>query len=170
MQAQGRHRYCSLENERVAAALESLFLAGAQPKPFVPNTPPRLRRARTCYDHMAGEFAVTLHDCLLRRKWIARPAVDDTNYEVTALGSRELAGHGIDVAPLFALRRRIACACLNWSERRPHMGSAAAQMASKRRRQQGITGHEARRTRVSQPLWSESAANCQRATVIDGVQ
>ena len=54
--AQGKHRYYSLDDERVAAALESLMvllLAPASLKPFVPNTPTRMRWARMCYDHMA---------------------------------------------------------------------------------------------------------------------
>jgi DNA-binding transcriptional ArsR family regulator len=53
--AQGKHRYYSLHDERVAATLESLMvLAGTRSRPFVPNTPSHLRWARTCYDHMAG--------------------------------------------------------------------------------------------------------------------
>src|ERR1700723_2778348 len=49
---QGKHRYYSLEGPRVARALEGLsVLAGSK---FVPNTPIRLRAARTCYDHLAG--------------------------------------------------------------------------------------------------------------------
>src|SRR6516225_6237122 len=51
--AQGKHRYYSLDGANVAAALEALsVLAGAPRTPFVPNTPSRLRAARTCYDHI----------------------------------------------------------------------------------------------------------------------
>ena len=53
--AQGKHRYYSLQGPSVAAALEALMVvAGGARERFVPNTPTRLRNARTCYDHMAG--------------------------------------------------------------------------------------------------------------------
>src|SRR6202051_4532664 len=123
--AQGKHRYYSLDDERVAATLESLMvLAGTRSKPFVPNTPSRLRWARTCYDHMAGEIAVALHDRLLANKWIAKTSRDNVAYELTTLGARELVTHGIDVPSMLSGRRRMACACLDWSERRPHVGGA----------------------------------------------
>jgi DNA-binding transcriptional ArsR family regulator len=123
--AQGKHRYYSLDDERVAATLESLMvLAGTRSKPFVPNTPTHLRWARTCYDHMAGEVAVALHDRLLKNKWITSTSRDEGAYELTALGTRELTTNGIDVPSMLSGRRRIACACLDWSERRPHVGGA----------------------------------------------
>lgn len=122
---QGKHRYYSLADERVAATLESLMvLAGTRSKPFVPNTPSHLRWARTCYDHMAGEIAVELHDRLLKNKWIAKTSRDNGAYDLTGLGTRELSAHGIDVPSMLSGRRRVACACLDWSERRPHMGGA----------------------------------------------
>jgi hypothetical protein len=123
--AQGKHRYYSLENAHVAAALEALMvLGGKRPDRFVPSTPSRLRWARTCYDHMAGTRAVLLHDSLLARNWIASDPNDKVSYDLTALGSREMFALGVDVAPLRAGRRRLACACLDWSERRPHVGGA----------------------------------------------
>jgi hypothetical protein len=61
--AQGKHRYYSLEGADVAAALEALsVVAGGASHRFVPNTPQRLRAARTCYDHIAGALGVALHD------------------------------------------------------------------------------------------------------------
>jgi hypothetical protein len=60
---QGKHRYYSLEGPDVANALEGLsVLAGGSRDKFVPNTPSRLLAARTCYDHIAGRLAVSLHD------------------------------------------------------------------------------------------------------------
>lgn len=93
--AQGKHRYYSLDDERVAVTLESLMvLAGTRTRAFVPNTPSRLRWARTCYDHMAGEVAVALHNRLLENKWITKSMCDDGAYELTASGTRELVTHG----------------------------------------------------------------------------
>jgi len=123
--AQGKHRYYSLDDGRVAATLESLMvLAGTRSKPFVPNTPTHLRWARTCYDHMAGELAVALHDRMLKNKWIAQIKRHDGTYELTPVGTRELSAHGIEMEAVNLARRRIACACLDWSERRSHLGGA----------------------------------------------
>src|SRR6185312_15334166 len=76
---QGRHRYYSLHDEHVAAALEALTVVAGEPRArFVPNTPERLRVARTCYDHMAGTLAVRLHDRLFTLRWPSRaPARKD---------------------------------------------------------------------------------------------
>jgi DNA-binding transcriptional ArsR family regulator len=121
--AQGKRRYYSLDDERVAAALESLMvLAGTRSKRFVSRTPSHLRWARTCYDHMAGELAVSLHDKILKNKWISQLQRNVSTYELTVAGARALSAHGIDMDAPHSTRRRIACACLDWSERRPHLG------------------------------------------------
>jgi DNA-binding transcriptional ArsR family regulator len=116
--AQGRHRYYSLERVDVAAALEALsVLAGGVRDAFVPNTPGGLRAARTCYDHIAGTLGVALHDRFQTLGWLKA-------YRVTAEGARGFEGLGIDIEGTRALRRRFAYACLDWSERRPHIGGA----------------------------------------------
>lgn len=124
--AQGRHRYYSLASAHVAAALEALtVVAGAPRAPFMPNTPGRLRSARTCYDHMAGALAVALHDRMFALRWLSHaPARGDAAYEVTKTGSTALIELGVDVAAARAARRRFACGCLDWSERRPHLAGA----------------------------------------------
>jgi DNA-binding transcriptional ArsR family regulator len=124
--AQGKHRYYSLEGTSVATALEALsVLAGSTTRQvFVPNTPSPLRAARTCYDHMAGTLGVALHDRFVARGWIANGADGGDAYDVTAAGVKGFATLGIDVVATRALRRRFAYACLDWSERRPHLGGA----------------------------------------------
>jgi DNA-binding transcriptional ArsR family regulator len=123
--AQGKHRYYSLDGESVAAALEALMVvAGGAGTRFVPNTPSRLRAARTCYDHMAGEVAVSLHDRFKELRWISRGGSNDNTYDVTTPGVQALATLGIDVETLRGLRRRFAYACVDWSERKPHIGGA----------------------------------------------
>lgn len=122
---QGKHRYYSLHGPAVARVLEGLtVLAGGARSAFVPNTPNRLRAARTCYDHLAGTVAVTLHDRLLAVGWLVPDADDETTYDVTTKGAKALQALGIDVAGARALRRRFAYACVDWSERRPHVGGA----------------------------------------------
>ena len=123
--AQGKHRYYSLGGPSVAQALEALMVLGGQPGPrFVANTPSRLQHARTCYDHMAGTVAVSLHNRLHDKGWIANRADDATLYDLTDAGERGMQELGITIAPLRAARRRLACACMDWSERRPHLGGS----------------------------------------------
>jgi DNA-binding transcriptional ArsR family regulator len=122
---QGKHRYYSLHGPAVARVLEGLtVLAGGARSPFVPNTPNRLRAARTCYDHLAGTLAVALHDRLHALGWLCADAADDGVYDVTAKGTRALAALEVDVGAARVLRRRFAYACVDWSERRPHVGGA----------------------------------------------
>lgn len=124
--AQGRHRYYSLEGRGVARVLEGLsVLAGGTSQCFVPNTPEPLRKARTCYDHIAGAFAVKLHDHFLREGWLFSNSQDRPHaYEVSRAGARKLTSIGIDVDEARVLRRRFAYGCLDWSERKPHIAGA----------------------------------------------
>ncbi|PIG27301.1 ArsR family transcriptional regulator [Janthinobacterium sp. 35] len=122
MVAQGKHRYYRLASTEVARALEALLVvAGVPATPFSPSTPDRLRQARTCYDHMAGTVAVTVHDQLLAQGWLLD---DEGEYRLSEAGAAGMAALGIDVPQLHKQRRRFACACLDWSERRAHLGGA----------------------------------------------
>jgi DNA-binding transcriptional ArsR family regulator len=125
---QGKHRYYSLAGPHVARTLEGLsVLAGSKRDAFAPTTPHRLRAARTCYDHMAGAIAVTLFDRFIALRWIKRNSGAAAGaIDLTHEGSNGLALIGVDVEAARALRRRFAYACLDWSERRPHLGGALA--------------------------------------------
>lgn len=124
--AQGKHRYYSLEGPDVASALEALSVlaGGGARQAFTPNTPHRLRAARTCYDHIAGTLGVALHDRCTARRWLEHGASADDAYDLTPAGERAFTELGIDVGTVRGLRRRFAFACLDWSERRPHLGGA----------------------------------------------
>ncbi|WP_317202433.1 helix-turn-helix transcriptional regulator [Janthinobacterium sp.] len=123
--AQGKHRYHRLAGEDVGKALEALLVLAGLPRPaFQPNTPSRLRHARTCYDHMAGTVAVALHDHLAAQGCLLAGAPDGGDYLLSAAGAARLERLGVDLPALRKLRRRFACACLDWSERRPHIGGA----------------------------------------------
>ncbi|HWW96920.1 MAG TPA: helix-turn-helix transcriptional regulator [Edaphobacter sp.] len=122
---QGKHRYYSLEGAEVASVLEGLsVLAGGFRDRFVPNTPNRLCAARTCYDHLAGRVGVSLHDRFHALHWLSAVSKIGNAYELTPAGSKAFEALGIDLEATRALRRRFACACLDWSERRPHVGGA----------------------------------------------
>jgi DNA-binding transcriptional ArsR family regulator len=117
--AQGKHRYYSLQDQDVARVLEGLsVLAGGARQKFVPNTPNRLRAARTCYDHIAGTLGVELHDRMESAGWLS------DSYDLTPAGVKVLEALGVDIEETRAAHRRFAFACLDWSERRSHLGGA----------------------------------------------
>jgi DNA-binding transcriptional ArsR family regulator len=123
--AQGKHRYHTIDGEDVARALEALMVVAGGPRDrFVPNTPGRLRAARTCYDHMAGAVAVSLHDRFRERGWLSSSSPADDAYALTREGAAAFVSLGIDVLAARSLRRRFAYPCVDWSERRPHLAGA----------------------------------------------
>ncbi|HUL16207.1 MAG TPA: helix-turn-helix transcriptional regulator [Terriglobales bacterium] len=123
--AQGKHRYYSLEGPHVSAALEALsVLAGDRRGSLVPHTPKDLLAARTCYDHIAGALGVALHDCFEAKGWFSRAARSNGAYGLTADGTMAFEALGVDVEAIRKQRRRFAYACMDWSERRAHLGGA----------------------------------------------
>jgi DNA-binding transcriptional ArsR family regulator len=135
--AQGKHRYYSLRGANVAAALEALDVLAAEPREkFVPNTPNRLRAARTCYDHIAGTLGVVMHERFKMLEWLSQRSEGD-DCDLTAAGAKAFEALGIDVDAARELRRRFAYACVDWSERRPHLagalGAAVLNLALKRK-------------------------------------
>jgi hypothetical protein len=73
---------------------------------------------------MAGTVAVAIHDRVTALKWLAAAPGGGNAYELTAAGAKGCEGLGIDVEAARTLRRRFAFACVDWSERRPHLGGA----------------------------------------------
>ena len=101
-----------------------MVVAGGTRQRFVPVTPSHLRPARTCYDHMAGHLAVSLRDRFEKLNWLSTGDAGEDAYDLTEKGTKALATLGIDINALRSLRRRFAYACVDWSERRPHIGGA----------------------------------------------
>jgi DNA-binding transcriptional ArsR family regulator len=122
---QGKHRYYSLNGAAVADILEALsVLAGTPRDERRPSVSHPLRAARTCYDHIAGGLGVSLHDRLQSLQWLSCPASGDAGYELTPQGRKGFEALGIDIDGTRRLRRRFAFGCLDWSERRHHLGGA----------------------------------------------
>src|SRR5215475_2312266 len=124
VERQGRHRYFRLADAEVAGALEGLIPLAARAGHTRIRTGPRdpeLRRARSCYDHLAGDLAVKTFDRLVERWLLARRG---EQVRVTADGRRFFADGGIDVDALASGRRELCRCCLDWSERRYHLGGA----------------------------------------------
>jgi DNA-binding transcriptional ArsR family regulator len=124
LEKQGRHRYFRLASPAVADLLEGLMAVAVDGAPRY-RPPSRgdeaLRLARTCYDHLAGRLGVALADTFLSRGHIV---LDDDAGQVTAEGGRFFDEFGLDLACAESQRRRFCLPCLDWSERRRHLGGA----------------------------------------------
>jgi DNA-binding transcriptional ArsR family regulator len=121
---QGRHRYVRLASAEVAALIENLA-AMAPPRHEAPRSltvasrHQALARARTCYDHLAGELGVQITQAMTRRGLLEL----DRGLALTDEGARWFAALGIALPP--ATRRPLVRSCLDWTERRPHLAGAA---------------------------------------------
>jgi DNA-binding transcriptional ArsR family regulator len=150
---QGKHRYYSLGGTDVAAVVEGLtVLAGAGHDEFVPKATGRLRTARSCYDHLAGTIGVALHDRFVKRGWLIETRAGlDVLYEISQAGIEEFGALGIDIEAARKLRRRMACGCLDWSERRYHLGGAlgAAFLTLARKRKWVVSELDSRALRIT---------------------
>lgn len=121
--AAGRHRYYRLAGPEVAEVLEAL--AGLSVRPAVRSLRQsrqarQLQEARTCYDHLAGRAGVELLDALLAAGYLT----GQDAFEVTSAGEAGFGELGVDVDTVREGRRRFAPACLDWTERRSHLGGA----------------------------------------------
>ena len=79
VERQGRHRYFRLADPDVAIALEGLIPLAARAGHTRLRTGPRdpeLRRARSCYDHLAGDLAVQMFDRFIERRLLVRRGDD----------------------------------------------------------------------------------------------
>lgn len=122
---QGRHRYFRLANADVAHLLENLMGVALRltdsPDRYGPKDP-ALRKARRCYDHLAGELGVMVYEQLVQRHALTLSGGELALSERGSLLFREKLG--IDVEGLQQRRRVLCRACLDWSERRHHLAGA----------------------------------------------
>lgn len=117
--SQGRHRYYRLAGKEVARLIEMMMgISWRREKPFATRTPVALRHARTCYDHLAGELAVSIYDALVEKEYLTADGASLTEEGLTFFTRVGL--------PLESKStRKRSCACLDWSERRFHLGGHA---------------------------------------------
>ena len=121
---QGRHRYYRLAGPHVGQMLEGIMkVAISGPPRFQPRTPAddKLRHARTCYDHIAGVLGVGLAERLTECEHIV---LGDEAGKVTPAGAEFFARLGVDLTAARSKRRLFCRPCLDWTERRPHIGGA----------------------------------------------
>lgn len=128
---EGRHRYHHLASPRVARMMEGIMdVAADRPvaSRVVTTGPkdPALREARVCFDHFAGRLGVALADALVAAECLE---LSDEGGLVTEKGVALLKRAGIEterrVTASGKVSKRVACRpCLDWSERRLHVGGA----------------------------------------------
>jgi DNA-binding transcriptional ArsR family regulator len=135
-ESRGRHRYFRIADADVAHALEALAMVaerGSHERSWSSPARLRLREARCCYGHLAGQRGVALLQQMLARGWLEAAA---DGYALTPAGARGLAGLGLDGDAWLARTaargdegagaRRLAYPCLDWSERRDHLAGKLA--------------------------------------------
>jgi DNA-binding transcriptional ArsR family regulator len=122
VERQGRHRYFRLADPDVAMALEALMPVATRAGHLRVRTGPRdpeLRRARSCYDHLAGDLAVKMFDRFVARRLLLRRGDE---LRLTREGRDYFECAGIDIGVLDGGRRPLCRPCLDWSARRSHLG------------------------------------------------
>jgi DNA-binding transcriptional ArsR family regulator len=119
---QGRHRYYRLTDPDVASVLEGLAGLAARAGHMRVRTGPKdpaLRRARICYDHLAGDLGVQMLDSMRLQRLVRQKKQE---IELTAEGLRFLERNFQISKDMLSHPRRLVCkACLDWSERRHHL-------------------------------------------------
>ena len=137
VEQQGRHRYYRLANAEVANLLETMITvfdgqSSRKTKPGPRNE--NMRKARICYDHLAGEMAVTLMDSLLARSYLTLEAqpTGTTPLSLSLEGQKFFTDFGIDVQKLETAKRPVCRTCLDWSVRRPHLAGGLGAALLKR--------------------------------------
>lgn len=121
---QGRHRYFSLADDEVGQLLEAMMgLAASRGLTRTRTGPkdPALRKARVCYNHLAGELGVTLYDGLLTGGLLRE---EGDAVLLTPRGEARMHTFGIDIEALRSTRRPMCRSCLDWSARRTHLAGA----------------------------------------------
>jgi DNA-binding transcriptional ArsR family regulator len=121
---QGRHKYFALATDDVAHVLEGLMglAAGAghlrkRPGPKDEN----LRKARVCYNHLAGDMGTRLYDSLSSQGFIC---AESEGVTLTDKGATFVIEFGIDLIALLEKKVPLCRECLDWSERRPHLSGS----------------------------------------------
>lgn len=121
---QGRHKYFALAGDEVAHVLEGLMGLAAGAGHLRKRTGPRdvqLRRARVCYNHLAGDMGTQMFDSMMVQGHLA---LTDDDLSLTATGEGFAAALGIDIGGLRAARAPLCRECLDWSARRSHLAGS----------------------------------------------
>ncbi|GHO85779.1 ArsR/SmtB family transcription factor [Dictyobacter formicarum] len=122
-QREGRQMVYSLRDASVAQLIEALSSIAGKVPPKIWKSP-QLVEARTCYDHLAGRYGVAVLDALIARSALQLTTTPHAEIQPGPRFQETFTELGIDPAAVRRERRRFALACLDWTERRPHLGGA----------------------------------------------
>ncbi|HEX8996633.1 MAG TPA: metalloregulator ArsR/SmtB family transcription factor [Ktedonobacterales bacterium] len=140
---EGRQMLYELRDPAVASLIEALAaVVGSPEKRGAERVTPPLAQARVCYDHLAGQVGVAVFDALVARGALrvassaapadarkpdngrAGRAAPSVTVELGPAGAELFGELGVDIAQARREKRRFAFACVDWTERRPHLGGA----------------------------------------------
>ena len=124
LRTQGRHKYFSLANDDIARVLEGLMGLAARSGHLRSRTGPKdpaLRKARVCYNHLAGDMGVQLFDSLVDRRFLQTEA---GALGLSKKGRAFVSDFGIDLGELASRKMPLCRECLDWSERRSHLAGS----------------------------------------------
>lgn len=130
MEKQGRHRYYRLAAPSVAKMIEAIMEVAVSRAPvsrpiYTGPKDREMRLARTCYDHIAGALGVGIADALVAADYVELDRDNEASL-LTENGLSFLSQLGIEMTAIrsrmYKKSGRLVCrACLDWSERRPHI-------------------------------------------------
>jgi len=127
---QGRHKYFTLANEEVAEVLERMIGLAARAGHVPLVTGPKeqaMRRARSCYDHLAGPLAVAFYENAVQQGWINQQVSQGCFSRTVEISEKGFAAFQLIGLPVNQMQqgKRVMCkACMDWSERKYHMSGA----------------------------------------------
>ncbi|MEM9636448.1 MAG: winged helix-turn-helix domain-containing protein [Pseudomonadota bacterium] len=162
---QGRHKYFSLATEEVAAVLEGLMGLAAHSGHLRTRTGPRdasLRKARVCYNHLAGDMGIRMFDSFHSRGFLT---LDGEALQLTHAGARFVADFGIDLDSLTSQKAPLCRECLDWSARRSHLAGSLGRALLSRIETLGWARRDAGSRAVIFTQRGEAAFTAQLATV-----
>ena len=120
----GRHKYYRFANDKVAQIIENLASLIPTESKSIQKTKQEqvgIKYARSCYDHLAGTLACNLTDVMLKKKIIV---YSNKTFNITDHGVEWFYKIGINVLKLSEFKRKLAFPCLDWSERKNHIGGS----------------------------------------------
>ena len=119
LHAQGRHRYYRLADDEVSAMLEALAMPRVRTAVPTPAGDPAVRRARSCYRHLAGQLGVAFCESLLAHDYLEAAS---EGLRLLPAGAEVLVGAGLEPETAHRLLHLHGRGCLDWTERRLHVG------------------------------------------------
>lgn len=129
---QGRHKYFALDNNEVAHVLEGIMGLAANAGHLRTRPGPKdekLRNARVCYNHLAGDMGTQMFDSMIQKKHLI---IKEKKLMLTDAGSKFAMKLDIDLDTLRKNRSPVCLECLDWSERKSHLAGSLGRAFLKR--------------------------------------